>query len=148
MKNLTEEQRKTKKIKNEEKKKYLQSYNDYKEEAKRLEEQLEEVKMGKILPSMVGSDMPSSHNQKDLSDYIVQCDELIEKIIKKRKQAIERFTEVQQKIEKMKNENEKTVLTLRYLKKCKWTKIACEIGVEWAQVHRIHAKALEHFEMP
>lgn len=142
MEKMTPEQRQQRQQENEKKKEYLQSYKKYKQKARRLEEQLEELRLGKMLPSLAMSDMPSAHNQKDLSDYMVQCDELVSKIIKARKEAVTRFAEVQQAIEELKDENEKTVLTLRYLRNWKWTEIACEIGVEWAQIHRVHSKAL------
>jgi len=96
---MTPEQRQQE---NEKKKEYLQSYKKYKQKARRLEEQLEELRLGKMLPSLVVSDMPSAHNQKDLSEYMVQCDELVSKIIKARKEAVTRFAEVQQAIEELK----------------------------------------------
>lgn len=132
---------------NEKKKEYLQSYKMYKQKAKRLEEQLEELRLGKMLPSLVVSDMPSAHNQKDLSDYMAKYDELMSKIIKARKDAVVRFTEVQQQIELLEDENEKTVLTLRYLRNYEWEKICVQIKYSWRQVHYIHSRALEHFKM-
>lgn len=148
MEKMTLEQRQERQQKNEKKKEYLQSYKKYKQKAKRLEEQLEELRLGKMLPSLVMSDMPSSHSQKDLSDYMVQCDDIITKIAEKRRAAVMRFCEVQQQIEFLEDENEKTVLTLRYLRDWKWERIACEIGVSWTHVHRIHSSALKNLEIP
>ena len=146
MENLTEAQIQELKKKNEEKKEYLLSYKQYKLQAKRLQEQLNELRLGKMFPGLILSDMPSAHSQKDLSDYMAKYDELERKIIKAKKQAIERYSEVQMQIEQMENENEKTVLTLRYLRNYKWEKICIELDYSWRQVHYIHSKALEHFE--
>lgn len=143
---LTPGQRQQKQQENEKKKEYLQSYKKYKQKAKRLEEQLEELRLGKMLPSLVVSDMPSTHNQKDLSDYMVQYDDLVSKIIKARKDAVTRFAEVQQAIELLEDENEKTVLTLRYLRDWNWEKICVKMEYSWRQVHYIHSRALEHFK--
>lgn len=148
MEKLTAEQRRKRQQDNEKKKEYLQSYKKYKQRAERLEEQLAEVRTGKMSPSLTQSDMPSAHNQKDLSDYMVQCDKIIYEIIKARNAAVVRFSEVQQAIERLENENEKMVLTLRYLKNCKWEQIACEVGVGWTQIHRIHSNALKNLIIP
>lgn len=147
MEKLTEEQRKKRQQENEAKKEYLQSYKKYKQKAKRLEEQLEELRLGKMFPSMGMSDMPGAHNQKDLSDYMVQYDRIETNIIKARKDAILRYEEVRQQIEQLEDENEKRVLTLRYLKSYGWERICVEMEYSWRQIHYIHSRALEHFNM-
>ena len=144
---MTPEQRQQRQQENEKKKEYLQSYKKYKQKARRLEEQLEELRLGKMLPSLVVSDMPSAHNQKDLSDYIVQCDKIVYEIIKTRREAVVRFSEVQQQIERLEDENDKMVLTLRYLRNCKWEDIAVKMGYSWQHLHKIHANALRNFKM-
>lgn len=147
MEKLTEDQRKKRQQENEAKKEYLQSYKKYKQKAKRLEEQLEELRLGKMFPSMGMSDMPGAHNQKDLSDYMVQYDRIETNIIKARKDAIIRYEEVRQQIEQLEDENEKRVLTLRYLKSYGWERICVEMEYSWRQIHYIHSRALEHFNM-
>ena len=147
MEKLTEEQRKKRQQENEAKKEYLQSYKKYKQKAKRLEEQLQELRLGKMFPSMRMSDMPGAHNQKDLSDYMVQYDRIETNIIKARKDAIIRYEEVRQQIEQLEDENEKRVLTLRYLKSYGWERICLEMEYSWRQIHYIHSRALEHFNM-
>ena len=141
------EELKLKQQENEKKKEYLLSYKIFKNKAKRLEEQLTEIRLGKMLPSLIQSDMPSAHNQKDLSDYIVQCDTIITSILKARRDAVVRFSEIRQQIELLEDENEKTVLTLRYLRNYTWEKICVEMDYSWRQVHYIHSDALEHFEI-
>ena len=145
---LTEEQRRKRQQENEEKKEYLQSYKKYKQKAKRLEEQLEELRLGNMFPSLVVSDMPGAHDQKDLSDYMVQYDRIATNIIKARNDAITRYKEVREQIERLEDENEKTVLTLRYLRSWKWEKIALELNVGWTQIHKIHSNALKNFNKP
>ena len=147
MEKLTEDQRKKRQQENEAKKEYLQSYKKYKQKAKRLEEQLEELRLGKMFPSMGMSDIPGARNQKDLSDYMVQYDRIETNIIKARKDAILRYEEVRQQIEQLEDENEKRVLTLRYLKSYGWERICVEMEYSWRQIHYIHSRALEHFNM-
>lgn len=148
MEKMTAEQRQQRQKENEKKKEYLQSYKKYKQKAKRLEEQLEELRLGKMFPGLVVSDMPSAHNQKDLSDYMVQYDRITTNIIKAKYDAITRYEEVQKQIELLEDENEKTVLTLRYLRDWKWEKIALELKVGWTQIHKIHSNALKNLKKP
>lgn len=133
---------------NERKKEYLWGYRRYRQQAQRLEGQLEELYLGQLSPCLKLSDMPRAHCQKDLSDYIVRRDELAEKIIKARKTAVEKFSEVQERIEQMEDENEKTVLTLRYLRDYNWEKICITLNYSWRQIHYIHSRGLEHFRLP
>ena len=144
---IVAEQKQTMQQENEKKKAYLQSYKNYKQTAKRLEEQLEELRLNEMFPSLIMSDMPSSHNQKDLSDYIVKYDELLSEIIRLRYDAIQRFEEVRQQIELLEDENEKTVLTLRYLRNDTWKGICVKMDYSWKQIHRIHANALQNFQI-
>lgn len=85
---------------------------------------------------------------KDLSAYIVKKNELVEKMIQARYRRLSIYSEIFQAIEEVPDERERKVLTLRYIKCLKWEEIAVEMHVEWAQVHRIHAQALEHFKIP
>ena len=141
------EHKKSMQQENEEKKVYLQSYKYYKQEAERLKEQLEELQIHEMSPTFFLSDMPSSHKKKDLSDYIVKYDDLFTRIIQAHTTAVERFEEIRQQIELLEDGNEKTVLTLRYLKDYEWENICKKMQYSWCQVHRIHRGALEHFQI-
>lgn len=144
---MTVEQRKKLLQENEEKKAYLQGYKNLKQKIRRLEEQLEELRLGEMSPGLTISDMPSGHNQRDLSDYIVKYDRLFGQIIKAKNEAADRMNEIKQQIEMVSDENERTVLTLRYLRNYSWEKICVEMTYSWRQIHYIHSRALEHFKM-
>jgi DNA-directed RNA polymerase specialized sigma subunit len=47
----------------------------------------------------------------------------------------------------MEDENEKDVLTYRYLRGMKWEDIAVKMGYSWRRIHYIHSKALENFRI-
>ena len=59
-----EKQKQTRKTENEEKKEYLLSYKKYKQQAKRLEEQLQEDRIGQMFSKHMLSDMPKAKNKK------------------------------------------------------------------------------------
>lgn len=131
---------------NELKKTYLRSYAPAAEAARRLKEEIEQLRLDKIAPALVMDDMPHAHDQKDLSDYAAKLDELERKLIKARFERIGLYTDIFEDIERMEDETEKAVLTYRYLRSYSWEEICVEMGYQWAQVHRIHAKALKSFQ--
>lgn len=130
---------------NELKKEYLRSYTPAVSAARRLEEEIERLRADKMTPALVMDDMPHAHDQKDFSDYAAKLDELERKLIKARYERIDLYAEIFADIERLEDETEKTVLTYRYLRRYSWEKICVEMGYQWAQVHRIHARALKNF---
>ena len=130
---------------NESKKEYLRSYTPAVSAARRLEEEIEKLRADKMAPALVMDDMPHAHDQKDLSDYAAKLDELERKLIKARYERIDLYAEIFADIESLEHETEKAVLTYRYLRRYSWEKICVEMGYQWAQMHRIHARALKNF---
>lgn len=135
---------------NEIKKEYLNKYRENKEAVKRIEEQIKEFELHETSPRIISINMElhGSRVKKDLSNYVAKKDELIGKMIQARYRRVSTYTDIFQAIEEVPDERERQILTLRYIKCLKWEEIAVEMHVEWAQVHRIHAKALKHFEIP
>lgn len=135
--------------KNEVKKEYLNKFRESKEALKRIEDQIREVEMHEISSQIgsINSVIHGSSTRKDLSDYIAKKDELVGKMIQERNRRIGTYTDIFQAIENVPDERERLVLTLRYIKCLKWEEIAVKMHVEWAQVHRIHAKALKHLNI-
>lgn len=132
---------------NEKKKLFLKSYLKNKQAVKRIEEQLEELRMNKMYPSVINDGMPHGTDKRDLSDYAARVDELERELIKKRYERIVSFQNVQAAIEDLEDETEKDLLTYRYLKGIKWEEIAVEMGYSWQHIHKIHATALKKLKM-
>lgn len=135
---------------NETKKEYLDKFRENRDAVKRIEEQIKEFELFEISPKINSIDAKTHDSSvaKDLSTYIVKKNELVEKMIQARYMRVRTYTEIFQAIEEVPDERERQVLTLRYIKCLKWEEIAVEMHVEWAQVHRIHAMALKHFNIP
>lgn len=131
---------------NEKKKEYLRSYIPLVKAAKRLEEELEELRLSTMLPSTNNDGLPGSSDKKDLSDYIVKVDKLMRKIIRTRYKRIEAYSKIFRDVERLDNEKERAVLTYRYLRGYSWEKICIEMNYSWKQVHRIHSNALANFK--
>lgn len=135
------------KTENEKKKEYLWGYQKTKRQLERLEEELAELRLDKMCPSVIQDGMPHASGGGDLSGYAARVDALERKILKARYKRIQRFKEIRGQIERLEDENEKDVLVYRYIRGMKWEDIAVKTGYSWKQVHRFHSNALENFKM-
>lgn len=100
-----------------------------------------------MFPSVINDGMPHSNSISDLSSYAAKLDDLINSLEELRLKKIEKYKEVTQRIELMENEMDKNILTLRYLRDFRWEDICISLSYEWAQIHRLHTKALKNFKM-
>lgn len=135
------------KAENEKKKEYLWGYQREMRQMKRLEEELAELRLSKMCPSVIQDGMPHASGGGDLSGYMVQVDKMERKIQKARYKRIRKFKEIRDRIERLEDENEKDVLVYRYILGMKWEDIAVKMGYTWQHIHRIHSNALENFKM-
>lgn len=135
------------KAENDKKKEYLWGYQRAKRQLERLEEELTELRLDKMCPSVIQDGMPHASGGRDLSGYAARVDALERKILKARYKRIQRFKEIRDRIERLEDENEKDVLVYRYIRGMKWEDIAVRTGYSWKQVHRFHSNALENFKM-
>lgn len=135
------------KTENEKKKEYLWGYQRAKRQLERLEEELVELRLDKMCPSVIQDGMPHASGGGDLSGYAARVDALERKILKARYKRIQRFKEIRDRIERLEDENEKDVLVYRYIIGMKWEDIAVKMNIGYRHVLRMHGKALENFKM-
>lgn len=136
------------KAENDKKKEYLWGYQRAKRQMERLEEELAELRLDKMCPSVIQDGMPHVSGGGDLSGYAARVDALERKILKARYKRIQRFKEIRDRIERLEDENEKDVLVYRYIIGMKWEDIAVKMNIGYRHVLRMHRKALENFKMP
>lgn len=128
----------------EDKKQYLRAYltslKAAQEAARRLDE-FREANAG--LKAIVVSGMPhGSGTPRDLSDYVARLDDLERQfgdILKKYEEATERVLAA---LDKAKTDDQKRLLSLRYLDGYTFEKIAVEMGYTWRHVMRLHYEAV------
>lgn len=132
---------------NEEKKEYLKSYQGLLKRAKILKAEIEELRSSKMFPSMSYDDTPHGSNNNDLSSYMAVLDDKITELTNLRYNKINRYMEITTQVEMMEDETEKNLLTLRYLRGIEWEKVCVYMNYEWAQIHRIHSRALKNFKI-
>lgn len=132
---------------NEKKKEFLWSYQKAKRDVVRLQEQLSELKLNKISPSVINDGMPHGSNSSDLSVYMAKVDEIERGIVKTRYDRICAFQRVQKCIEAMEDQKEKDLLTYRYLKGWGWERVAIKMNIVYRHATRLHGKALNNFKI-
>ena len=133
---------------NEIKKQYLNGYKYARMGAKRVAEQIQQLRLDTMFPCLHGDGMPRGSNQSDLSDYIERYDELMEELKKEELDAIEQYTNIHRSIEWMEDEEEKEILERKYLMRKSWETIAKELGISRRTAIRIHGNALINFKIP
>ena len=131
----------------EEKKEYLRGYERAARQMDRINERINEMRSNRICTGINYDGMPHTHNDSDLSDYAAMIDKELRRYMKARYRRVMLCKEISDKIERMDNEDEKDVLTYRYIRLMKWEDICVKINRSWKQTHRIHARALKNFKM-
>ena len=124
----------------------LQQYKKIEREVRTLREQMEEMRLNMVAPSipqltgMPGAKGVSDKVFKAVSRYL----EASEKYANKVDELTNELYYIEACIDHLKDPNERTLLRLRYISGIKWENICVEMGYEWAQIHRIHAAALRN----
>lgn len=135
------------KTQNELKKDYLWKYQGAVRRVARIEAELQEVRSMKMSISVGGNDgMPRGSGQADLSSYAARLDKLERNLVNERYKRIRLYEDIAKQIEKLSSTNEKDVLFFRYIKGLEWYEIAEKMNYTERWIHKLHGKALAHFE--
>lgn len=131
----------------EQKQEYLLAYEKYQVRSNRLSEQMCEIQSFKTDLEVIRPILLSG-SYSDWLNCIKQCDSFLRQTVKEYKRAVEMYTEVYQQIEQMNegSEIEKEILICRYIRGNTWEQIAEHLSYSITNIHRLHKKALEHFE--
>lgn len=136
------------KTENELKKEYLRRYQAHVRKIKRIESELEEIKLMKCYPSMgMGDGMPHGTNSSDLSNYAAVLDAKERILLREKYLRVKEYQEISNKIEEMEDDKEKDVLHYRYIKGLSWWAIAEKMNYSERQILRYHGSALKNFKL-
>ena len=139
----------TVKEKNEKKKEYLKQYGKALHQEKRIEEELERLKLDRMLPGALAADgLPKSSNLSDLSDYAAKLDELIREMNQERYQLVQAAVLINRAISEVPEGIERYVLTKKYLLCWRWERIADGLGYSVRSVYYIHGRGLHKLQVP
>lgn len=126
-------------------KEWLKRYEKAWKEAEDIEMRLTQLRLKYSRPSAIEySDMPKTHNQRDLSDYAAQVERYENILIEKYSRCIGIEVEIYQAIDQLDDEAERQVLRGKYIDGKKFEEIAEQIPCVVRTVHRIHGRALIH----
>lgn len=129
------------------KKEYLKSYKKIVSQMERSELRIQEMRLNRMMPTIINDGMPHAHSNNDLSSYAALLDQEEKRYKKYRYQRVKKCKEIVDRIEQLENEDEKDVLMYRYIKLMKWEDICVRIDVSERQVHYLHSNALKHFKI-
>lgn len=135
------------KTENEKKKEYLWGYQRALRKQRELEEEICQLRLDTMVPSLIQDGMPHGSGGGDLSGYAARVDGLLEELRELVGEKLDIRREISRKIEEMGNETEGTLLRYRYIMGLKWEDIAVKMGYTWQHIHRLHGRALNDFEM-
>lgn len=133
---------------NEKKKEYLRQYRNHVRRIHRINAEIAELRSMKISPSMHNDGMPHGSSQGDLSSYVAELDRMISELIRERYVRMVEYQNIVRQIKRLRSENEKDVLFYRYIRGMDWWEIAEKMSYSERWIHKIHGKALIHFEIP
>lgn len=133
---------------NEAKKQYLREYREHVRRIHRIEEEIRELRLMKTCPTVNNDGMPRGSNKSDLSGYVAEIDGMIRELQDEHYWRIKSYKEIVKRIKELRSENEIDVLFYRYIKGMDWWEIADKMNYTERWIHKIHGKALAHFELP
>lgn len=131
----------------EQKKEYLKGYIKAKNRETLIKDQIQQLRLGMMLPALQGDGTPRGSSQKDLSDYTAKIESLMEELEKEWVESVIRYERIRKAINKMNDEQEKEALTRYYLLRENNKAIQRKMGVSKAKLYRIYDSALENFEI-
>ena len=126
---------------NEIKKEYLKRYAVLKRKESVLELEIEEIRSRYTGQAITYSDMPHGTDQRDLSDYAAQVDELLAELMRIRDDTIKERKSIASDIDAMQDGREKDLLKLRYILCMTWEDVADQMHLDVRWVHRIDRKS-------
>lgn len=133
---------------NELKKEYLRGYQQALRREKLIQSEIDRLRARQTSVSVEYDGMPHGGGVSDLSDYVAALDGQIEKLHRAQLETVQRYREIWDAVEQVPDDKERELLQLRYLMGKRWEDVAELMGYAWRQTHRLHSKALEHFQIP
>lgn len=131
----------------EQKKEYLEGYINSKNREALIKDQIQQLRLDTMFPTLQGDGIPRGSSQKDLSDYTAKIESLMEELKKEWVESVIRYERIRKAINKMNDEQEKEALTRYYLLRENNKAIQRKMGVSKAKLYRIYDSALENFEI-
>ena len=132
---------------NDKKKEYLWGYRNSLRRQKMLEDEIHELRLNKMVPSMVQDGMPHGSGGGDLSGYAAKLDALLQDLEREVDAGIDLRREIVSKIEQLPNETERLLMRYRYIHGLKWEELAVKMEYGYRNVIKLHGRSLNDFKI-
>ena len=121
----------------------LKRYGEIDKELNGIVDQIESLTERLNSPRVqVLSDMPKGTVHSEMADLIAELIDLKEQYIRQYKTLLAEQKRIENAIESLDSPTQKALMRYKYIDGLTWEEVAVNIHYEWAQMHRLHAKAL------
>lgn len=132
---------------NDRKKTYLRAYRKHGKRIKRIESEIEEIRNMKMHPSSINNGMPHGSNQSDLSSYAVALQEREDELYREGVKQVQTYKDIEYRINKLENQDERDVMFYRYIKGFTWWQIAQLMECSESWIYELHGRALKNIQI-
>lgn len=132
---------------NDRKKTYLRAYRKHGKRIKRIESEIEEIRNMKMHPSSINNGMPHGSNQSDLSSYVVALQEREDELYQEGVKQVQTYKDIEYRINKLENQDERDVMFYRYIKGFTWWQIAQLMECSESWIYELHGRALKNIQI-
>lgn len=135
------------KSENDIKKEYLYQYRKALLKEKAIEDEICQLRLDKVAPSLVQDGMPHGSGGGDLSGYAAKMDELFRELKDQMEKRIDLRLQISRKIEEISDETESLILRYKYIQGLSFEEISVKLGYTYRHTTRLHGNALKNFKM-
>ena len=132
---------------NNRKKEYLRGYRKHGKRIKRIELEIVEIRSMKMYPSMSNDGMPHGSNQSDLSSYAAELQEKEDELYLEGIRQVQTYNDIEHRINKLENQDERDVMFYKYIKGFEWWKIAQLMEYSESWIYELHGRALKKIQI-
>lgn len=132
---------------NDRKKTYLRAYRKHGKRIKRIESEIEEIRNMKMHPSSINNGMPHGSNQSDLSSYVAALQEREDELYQEGVKQVQTYKDIEYRINKLENQDERDVMFYRYIKGFTWWQIAQLMEHSESWIYELHGRALKNIQI-
>lgn len=144
---IEQQREKKQRSENDVKKEYLYQYRKALQKEKAIEDEIYQLRLDKVAPSLIQDGMPHGSGGSDLSGYAAKMDELFRELKVQMEKKIAVRLEISRKIEEMTDETESLLLRYKYIQGLSFEEISVKLGYTYRHTTRLHGKALLNFKM-
>lgn len=100
-----------------------------------------------MYPSSNNDGMPHGSNQSDLSSYAAALQEREDKLYQEGVKQVQTYKDIEYRINKLEDQDERDVMFYRYIKGFEWWKIAQLMEYSESWIYELHGRALKKIQI-